>query len=70
MCADACEERSAANRKPKPANAPIYAYTLRMPELRQMRGDIMLFADFFLDAANRELDKRIVGFDPQAYYYY
>ena len=37
-----------------------------MPELRQMRGDIMLFADFFLDAANRELDKRIVGFDPQA----
>ena len=26
----------------------------------------MLFADFFLDAANRELDKRIVGFDPQA----
>ena len=44
----------------------INEFTLRMPELRQMRGDIMLFADFFLDAANRELDKRIVGFDPQA----
>ena len=35
----------------------------RMPCLRQMRGDIPLFADFFLDQANRELDKRIVGFD-------
>lgn len=34
-----------------------------MPCLRQMRGDIPLFADFFLDQANRELDKRIVGFD-------
>ena len=44
----------------------INEFTLRMPELRQMRGDIMLFADFFLDAANRELDKRIVGFDAAA----
>ena len=31
-----------------------------------MRGDIPLFADFFLDQANRELDKRIVGFDAAA----
>lgn len=41
----------------------INSFTLRMPCLRQMRGDIPLFADFFLDQANRELDKRIVGFD-------
>ena len=39
----------------------INSFTLRMPCLRQMRGDIPLFADFFLDQANRELDKRIVG---------
>lgn len=26
----------------------------------------MLYADFFLDQANRELDKRVVGFDPEA----
>lgn len=44
----------------------INEFTLRMPELRQMSGDIPLFADFFLDQANRELDKRIVGFDAAA----
>ena len=42
----------------------INSFTLRMPSLRQMREDIPLYADFFLDQANRELDKRIVGFDP------
>ena len=31
-----------------------------------MREDIPLYADFFLDQANCELDKRIVGFDPAA----
>lgn len=44
----------------------INSFTLRMPCLRQMRSDIPLFADFFLDQANRELDKRIVGFDAAA----
>lgn len=44
----------------------INSFTLRMPELRQMREDVPLYADFFLDQANRELDKRIVGFDPDA----
>ena len=44
----------------------INEFTLRMPELRQMSGDIPLFADFFLDQANRELGKRIVGFDAAA----
>lgn len=44
----------------------INEFTLRMPELRQMPEDVMLFADFFLDQANRELDKRIVGFDAAA----
>ena len=44
----------------------INEFTLRMPELREMRGDILLFADFFLDQANRELGKHIVGFDAEA----
>ncbi len=44
----------------------INSFTLRMPELRQMREDIPLYADFFLDQANAELDKHIVGFEPVA----
>ena len=44
----------------------INEFTLRMPSLREMREDIPLFADFFLDGANRQLDKRIVGFDAAA----
>lgn len=44
----------------------INEFTLRMPSLREMREDIPLFADFFLDRANRQLDKRIVGFDAAA----
>ena len=44
----------------------INSFTLRVPCLRERREDIPLFADFFLDQANRELDKQIVGFDPGA----
>lgn len=44
----------------------INEFTLRMPSLQQMREDIRLFADFFLDEADRQLDKRIVGFDDEA----
>lgn len=41
-------------------------FSLRMPELRQTPEDILLYADFFLDQANRQLDKQIVGFDAPA----
>lgn len=41
-------------------------FTLRMPELRETTDDILLYADFFLDQANRELDKSVVGFDAEA----
>ncbi len=44
----------------------INSFTLRVPSLSERREDIPLFADFFLDQANRELDKRIVGFDSGA----
>lgn len=44
----------------------INEFTLRMPCLREMPEDVLLFADFFLDQANRELDKHLVGFDAAA----
>lgn len=44
----------------------INSFSLRVPSLRERREDTPLFADFFLDQANRELDKRIVGFEAKA----
>ncbi len=44
----------------------INEFTLRMPQLKDRREDILLFANFFLDQANRELDKQLVGFDEKA----
>lgn len=44
----------------------IDEFTLEMPPLNRMREDIPLFADFFLDQANRELNRQIVGFAPDA----
>lgn len=44
----------------------INEFTLRMPELKDRREDILLFANFFLDQANRELDKQLIGFDDAA----
>lgn len=41
-------------------------FVVRMPSLSQQRDDIMLYADFFLDRANRELDRSIAGFDAEA----
>lgn len=44
----------------------INEFTLQMPTLRERPSDILLFADFFLDQANRELNKQVIGFNPQA----
>lgn len=44
----------------------INEFTLKMPCLRERREDIPLFANFFLDQANKELDKHLIGFDPEA----
>ena len=41
-------------------------FTLRIPPLKDRREDILLFANFFLDQANREMDKQLVGFDDRA----
>ena len=44
----------------------INEFTLRMPQLKDRREDILLFANFFLDQANREMDKQLTGFDAKA----
>ena len=44
----------------------INEFTLRMPQLKERREDILLFANFFLDQANREMDKQLIGFDEKA----
>lgn len=37
-----------------------------MPCLKDRKEDILLFANFFLDQANKELDKHLIGFDAKA----
>lgn len=44
----------------------INEFTLKMPSLKERKEDIMLFANFFLAQANRELDKHLLGFDTKA----
>ncbi len=44
----------------------INEFTLRMPALKERSEDILLFANFFLDQANRELDRHLIGFDAEA----
>lgn len=44
----------------------INEFTLRMPPLKERREDILPFANFFLEQANRELDKQLSGFDGKA----
>lgn len=44
----------------------INEFSIAMPRLCERQGDVRLFADFFLDRANRELGKQVVGFDEEA----
>lgn len=44
----------------------IDEFVLRMPDLAERQEDIMLYANFFLEQANRDLDKQVAGFDPEA----
>lgn len=41
----------------------INEFTVRIPDLKERKEDILLFADNFLDQANAELQKNIIGFD-------
>lgn len=44
----------------------INEFTLKMPTLKERKDDILLFANFFLEQANNELDKSIEGFTNEA----
>lgn len=44
----------------------INEFTLRMPALADRPEDILLFANFFLDQANKELERNLIGFDKEA----
>ncbi len=43
----------------------INEFTIHIPDLKDRREDLLLFANHFLDLANRELQKNIVGFDAE-----
>lgn len=45
----------------------INEFTLRIPDLKEREDDFSLFAERFLEQANRELQKDIAGFDKEAY---
>ena len=44
----------------------INEFTLKMPTLSECREDIMIYANFFLDQANKELERHLEGFDEAA----
>ena len=44
----------------------INEFTLRIPSLKDRREDILLFANLFLDQANHEMEKHLIGFDDRA----
>ncbi len=44
----------------------INEFTLHMPSLKERPEDVLLFANFFLDMANRELGRNLTGFDMEA----
>ena len=41
----------------------INEFTVRIPDLKERKEDLLLFANSFLDQANMELQKNIIGFD-------
>lgn len=43
----------------------INEFTIRIPDLKERKEDLLLFANHFLDLANTELRKDIIGFDTE-----
>lgn len=41
----------------------INEFTIRIPDLKDRKEDLLIFANHFLDQANNELHKSVVGFD-------
>lgn len=43
----------------------INEFSIQSPSLVDRNGDLMIFADFFLDKANEQLNKNVIGFSPE-----
>lgn len=43
----------------------INEFSIQSPSLAERHGDLMIFADFFLGKANKQLHKNIIGFSPE-----
>jgi two-component system response regulator HydG len=43
----------------------INEFSIQSPSLIERDGDLMIFSDFFLDKANQQLNKNIIGFSPE-----
>jgi two-component system response regulator HydG len=43
----------------------INEFSIQSPSLIERNGDLMIFADFFLNKANQQLNKNIIGFSPE-----
>lgn len=43
----------------------INEFSIQSPSLTDRGGDLMIFADYFLEKANQQLNKDIVGFSPE-----
>ena len=60
--------RALQERRVKPVGSnqeiPINVRLVRIPDLKERKEDLLLFANHFLDLANSELGKDIIGFDP------
>lgn len=40
-------------------------FSIKVPNLQERRDDLILYADFFLENANQQLNKSIIGFSPE-----
>ncbi len=40
-------------------------FTIKVPALKDRKDDLMIFANYFLDSANRELEKDVAGFSEE-----
>lgn len=41
-------------------------FSIKVPSLKDRKEDLMIFADYFLDEANEELEKNVIGFTEDA----
>ena len=40
-------------------------FFIKVPNLQERRDDLILYADFFLESANQQLNKAVIGFSPE-----